>query len=188
MKKRLTALIRPDQAKHVCLFTFHGLSWRILSKLEGRPNVIAQREQHALIRQLLKGFQLNVDRTAVDGLLTDFSFFVGAQVPADKFRPVSCDFKLFLDIWARYKELKQGSGVYDFDDLIVRARDLLVSLPISRRPIASQLKHLLVDEFQDTNSLQWEFLQLFIPKGENIMVVGDDDQAVYGWRCCRTSP
>jgi len=180
MKARLARLI--PQARGVRLFTFHGLAWRILTDAQGRPNVLAEREQRAMAGQLLREFGLNADQTAVDGLLTDFAYFVGAQLPPERFRPGSCDPDRFRQIWARYGELKQDRGGVDFDDLIAQASDLLRRNPTHRQAQVSRIRYLLVDEFQDTNALQWEFLQLLIPAGDNIMVVGDDDQAIYGWR------
>jgi len=182
MRTRLAQLIPPLMARRVRLFTFHGLAWRILTEIQGRPNVLGEREQKAMAGQLLREFHLNADQTSVDNLLTDFAFFVGAQVPMERFWPGSCDPELFRQIWTRYGQLKAEHGLVDFDDLIVLARDLLRDNPSHRQGQVSRIRYLLVDEFQDTNALQWEFLQLLIPPGDNIMVVGDDDQAIYGWR------
>ena len=182
MKARLARLIPPALARQVRLFTYHGLAYQIVKAARGRPNVLDERGQKAMAGQLLREFELNADQPSVDTLLTDFAFLAGAQVPLDRFRPATCDPDRFRRIWARYGELKAERGLVDFDDLIVLARDLLREDPRRRQGLVAQIRHLLVDEFQDTNALQWDFLQLLIPAGENIMVVGDDDQAIYGWR------
>ncbi|MBP2018678.1 DNA helicase-2/ATP-dependent DNA helicase PcrA [Symbiobacterium terraclitae] len=182
MKARLARLIPPAMARQVRLFTFHGLAYQILKAARGRPNVLDERAQKAMAGQLLREFELNADQPAVECLLTDFAFLVGAQIPLEQFRPGSCDPERFRQIWDRYGELKAERGLVDFDDLIVLARDLLRNTPAHRRALVARIRHLLVDEFQDTNALQWEFLQLLIPAGDNLMVVGDDDQAIYGWR------
>lgn len=182
MKARLARLIPPAMARQVRLFTFHGLAYQILKAARGRPNVLDERAQKAMAGQLLREFELNADQPAVECLLTDFAFLVGAQVPLERFRPATCDLDRFRRIWSRYSELKAERGLVDFDDMIVQARDLLRDDPRRRQGLVSQIRHLLVDEFQDTNAVQWDFLQPLIPAGDNIMVVGDDDQAIYGWR------
>lgn len=181
MKQRLAGLIHPDKAKQVRLHTFHALAYHIVTEIEGRPNVLGEREQRAMAGQLLREFQLNADQTAVESLLTDFAFFVGAQVPVDQC-PLNLEPQLFVEIWTRYGELKAEAGVSDFDDLIVRARDLLRENPEHQQRQVRRTQYLMVDEFQDTNALQWQLLQLLVPEKNNMMVVGDDDQAIYGWR------
>lgn len=182
MRIRLAQLVQPDQAKQVKLHTFHALAYRIVSEAQGRPSVLGQREQQGMARQLLREFQLNADQNAVEGLLTDFAFFAGTQVPVERFQTNSCEPNMFFGIWTRYGQMKTEAGVTDFDDLIIVARDLMKQNSSFRQRQAGRVRHLLVDEFQDTNALQWEFLQLLLPAGNNIMVVGDDDQAIYGWR------
>jgi len=100
MKHRLASLIDPGLAKSVRLHTFHALAWRILFEVHRvKPNVLDERGQRAMAGQLLREFQLNADQVAIDGLLTDFAFYVGAQAPADKFTPGTCEPHLFFDIW-----------------------------------------------------------------------------------------
>ncbi len=182
MKERLTGLIAPDLARRVRLFTFHGLAWRILTDSRGALSVLDEGRQQAMIRQLLRDQSLNADQTAVENVLTDLARYVGAQIPRAHFAPGSLDPEIFFRLEGEYRRLKEETGVLDFDDLLVGARDLLGEFPERRAEQVDRIRHLMVDEFQDTNTLQWQFLQLLTPPGPNIMAVGDDDQAIYGWR------
>jgi DNA helicase-2/ATP-dependent DNA helicase PcrA len=181
MKERVQAL-EPAHGAQVRLFTFHGLAWRIVTTLRGAPNVLDKPKQHAMFRQILKELEVNADQTTVEAVETDIACFVGGLFPRERFTPASLEPDLFFRLWDEYTRLKAEAGCSDFDDLIIQARDLLTRFPHHREAQAGSIRHLLVDEFQDTNALQWEFLQLMLPPTRNLMVVGDDDQAIYGWR------
>lgn len=87
--------------------------------------------------------------------------------------------ELLADKYAAYKE---QNFVMDFDDLLVKTRDLLRDQPEVRKKVAAQHKHVLVDEYQDTNALQAELTQLFSSVHNNVMAVGDDAQSIYSFR------
>lgn len=86
------------------------------------------------------------------------------------------------DLSHNYMEYKDKNFVMDFDDLLVKCRDLLQNHPEIRTAVASRHKHVMVDEYQDTNSLQAELTELFSSVHQNIMAVGDDAQSIYSFR------
>ncbi|PIR47194.1 MAG: ATP-dependent DNA helicase PcrA [Candidatus Vogelbacteria bacterium CG10_big_fil_rev_8_21_14_0_10_45_14] len=90
--------------------------------------------------------------------------------------------ELATRIWADYEKEKQKSGALDFDDLIVRPVSLLQSNVGAKRYYEELYPYLHIDEYQDTNTAQFEFARLLSGKNRNICVVGDGDQSVYGWR------
>ena len=83
---------------------------------------------------------------------------------------------------SNYKEYKELNYVMDFDDLLVKARDLLLNSDEIRNQIASKNRHVMVDEYQDTNALQAELTQLLSSYHNNVMAVGDDAQSIYSFR------
>lgn len=166
----------------VRLFTFHGLAWRTVTTHRGAPNVRDKSKQHAMFRQILKELEVNADQTTVEAVVTDIACFIGGQFPRERFTPSSLELDLFFRLWGQDTRLKGEEGYSDYDDLIIQARELLTRFPHHREAQAGSIRHLLVDEFQVTNALQWEFLQLLLPPTLNLMVVGDDGQAIYGWR------
>lgn len=182
MKERLARLVPPALAQRTGLYTFHGLAWRLVKDASGLPNLLEGQAQQGLIRQILKGLEINADQTAVEGVLTDIACFVGGEIPRSRFQPTSLDDDHFFRLWDEYTRLKSEQGWVDFDDMLLQARDLLRTDSARRQRYLQGISHLLVDEFQDTNALQWSFLQLLLPDSQNLMVVGDDDQAIYGWR------
>ncbi|HLR90437.1 MAG TPA: ATP-dependent helicase [Balneolaceae bacterium] len=86
------------------------------------------------------------------------------------------------DLSRNYKEHKEKNFVMDFDDLLVKCRDLLRNHPYIRKKVAARHLHVMVDEYQDTNSIQAELTELFGSVHQNIMAVGDDAQSIYSFR------
>lgn len=87
-----------------------------------------------------------------------------------------------LKVYSHYEELCQRFGLIDFSELLLRAFELLKNNEILRERYQSRFQHVLVDEFQDTNSIQYAWLRLLVQRSQNLFAVGDDDQSIYGWR------
>jgi len=87
-----------------------------------------------------------------------------------------------LGIYQHYEALCQRLGLVDFAELLLRAYELMKNNQLIRERYQNRFQHVLVDEFQDTNSIQYEWLKLFAAPHNNLFVVGDDDQSIYGWR------
>lgn len=87
-----------------------------------------------------------------------------------------------LAVYAHYESLCQRFGLIDFSELLLRAYELLKNNEILRERYQTRFQHVLVDEFQDTNTIQYLWLKLLVHKSHNLFAVGDDDQSIYGWR------
>ncbi|MCL4158746.1 UNVERIFIED_CONTAM: hypothetical protein GTU68_061588, partial [Idotea baltica] len=87
-----------------------------------------------------------------------------------------------LAIYSHYESLCQRFGLVDFSELLLRAFELLKNNEVLRERYQTRFEHVLVDEFQDTNSIQYAWLKLLVKKSNNLFAVGDDDQSIYGWR------
>ncbi|NND83014.1 MAG: DNA helicase II [Gammaproteobacteria bacterium] len=87
-----------------------------------------------------------------------------------------------LAVYAHYENLCQRFGLIDFSELLLRAYELLRNNEVLRERYQNRFQHVLVDEFQDTNSIQYSWLRLLVQKSHNLFAVGDDDQSIYGWR------
>jgi DNA helicase-2/ATP-dependent DNA helicase PcrA len=106
-----------------------------------------------------------------------------AQAPGDV-KPGEYDVEgqLAREIWIRYERALTRAGAVDFGDLIVKPLRLLDTDAELRKRWAARFRHVLVDEFQDTNPAQYRLMRAFVGAKRNVCVVGDDDQAIYGWR------
>jgi len=87
-----------------------------------------------------------------------------------------------LAVYSHYENLCQRFGLIDFSELLLRAYELLKNNEVLRERYQTRFQHVLVDEFQDTNSIQYLWLKLLVQKSHNLFAVGDDDQSIYGWR------
>lgn len=87
-----------------------------------------------------------------------------------------------LGVFSHYEGLCQRFGLIDFSELLLRAYELLKDNEVLQERYQERFQHVLVDEFQDTNSIQYRWLKLLVAKSKNLFAVGDDDQSIYGWR------
>ena len=87
-----------------------------------------------------------------------------------------------LAVYSHYETLCQRFGLIDFSELLLRAFELLKNNEVLRQRYQARFQHVLVDEFQDTNSIQYAWLRLLTAQSRNLFAVGDDDQSIYGWR------
>lgn len=169
--------------------TFHGLTHRMLrahwkeAKLPEEFQIIDSEDQHRMIRRIQRS--LNLDESRWPPKQTQW--YINAQ--KDKaIRPsqIQAHGELFtevmLQVYKAYQDLCDRSGLVDFSELLLRSYELLKNNPEIREHYHRRFKAILVDEFQDTNELQYSWLQLLADKNAHIMIVGDDDQSIYSWR------
>jgi DNA helicase-2/ATP-dependent DNA helicase PcrA len=169
--------------------TFHGLAHRLLRshwREAGLPQtfqILDSDDQYRLIRRLMQG--LNLDETQWQP--KQAQWFINAQKDEGK-RPHQLDdngdyyTKVMIRIYQAYEEACQRAGVIDFAELLLRAYELWQKNPEILQHYQTRFRHVLVDEFQDTNTIQYAWLRLLITHNNHLMIVGDDDQSIYGWR------
>jgi len=172
--------------------TFHGLSHRLLRahhREVGLPQtfqILDSDDQHRLIRRVLKN--LNLDEAYWPP--KQAQWFINAHKEEGR-RPGQLGpsndptQRELRRVYEAYEETCRRSGLVDFAELLLRAYELLRDNEALRRHYQARFHHVLVDEFQDTNRIQYEWLKLFAGAHNNLFVVGDDDQSIYGWRGAR---
>jgi DNA helicase II / ATP-dependent DNA helicase PcrA len=168
--------------------TFHGLCNRMLrahSQEVGLPKsfqILDSQDQLAAIKRLVKG--LNVDEERFPP--REVQYFVNAQkeegVRARDVPVTDENTRRFSELYAAYDEQCQRDGVVDFPELLFRSYELLHRNEILREHYARRFRHILIDEFQDTNRLQYRWLKLIGGKTSVFFAVGDDDQSIYTFR------
>jgi len=194
MKERLSSLIGAA-ADAVNMGTFHSICYRILRNewLSGQQREPAQEYwQKRTIRNILAapgkdnpyGMNWSLDLgTALSFISWQKNNLIGPHDPFDKINP-ELDNK-YRYLYETYEKLKDQEKKLDFDDMLLWCYQLLNGNPGARARYANQFQYILVDEFQDTNKAQYEILKLLARPANNVFVVGDARQAIYGWRAAQ---
>ncbi|MCO7189906.1 MULTISPECIES: DNA helicase II [unclassified Pseudoalteromonas] len=171
--------------------TFHGLAHRILrahhreAKLPESFQILDSDDQLRMIKRLLKSMNIDDKKWPPKQL----SWYISArkdegQRPKD-ITAHDVNEQLMLQVYTAYQDACDRAGLVDFAEILLRCYEVLQQYPTLLRHYQQRFRHMLVDEFQDTNSIQYLWLKLLAGSDSNIMIVGDDDQSIYGWRGAR---
>jgi DNA helicase-2/ATP-dependent DNA helicase PcrA len=191
MRQRIEALLG-FPTRHFWIGTFHGLAHRLLrihwseAGLAEGFQIMDSADQQRMIRRMLKDLQLDEAEWAPK----EIQWFINAQKD-EGLRPERMDDegnsgrRQMIDLYARYEKACADSSVVDFAELLLRALELLQQNEALLTQYQRRFQHLLVDEFQDTNAIQYNWLRLLAGKTGTPFVVGDDDQSIYRWRGAR---
>lgn len=170
--------------------TFHNICAKILRKeIEvlgyGRSfNIVDDQDQQSLVKKAMKELEMDPDQIRPRSLLEAISKAKGGQIDPDQFLLQAGSYyeELAAKVYVRYqKELKDTNSL-DFDDLISLTVKLFQEHPKVLEKYQDTFRYIMVDEYQDTNYLQYLLVHLLAKKHGNIFVIGDDYQSIYGWR------
>jgi superfamily I DNA/RNA helicase len=198
MKERLVQLVGV-RARGVWVSTFHALCARLLRRdahrIELSPNftILDEGDQRAQLVQVARGLDLSLGEKEPRLVLSRIGYWKNqglrtAQPPLQQLeargeRGRVDDIALLADrVWMPYASHLRALSAVDFDDLLLLARELLEATLDVRKRYQSLFKFLHIDEYQDTNPLQLDIVRLLCGPHKNLAVVGDDDQAIYGFR------
>ena len=169
--------------------TFHGLAHRLLrlhydeAKLPQNFTIIDSDDQYRLIKRLLKA--MNLDEKHWPPKQVQW-YINGNKDEGLRAKQVETfddpNQKKMRDIYQAYEDACQRSGLVDFAELLLRCYETIRDNDSLRKHYQQRFRSILVDEFQDTNNIQYAWLKLLTNKDNNMMIVGDDDQSIYGWR------
>ena len=191
MRQRIEQLLGINPAG-MWVGTFHGLAHRLLrahwqeAGLAQNFQILDSDDQQRLVKRVIREMGLDEQKWPA----RQVQWFINGQKD-EGLRPrhIQASGDLFLatmrDIYVAYEQACDRAGVIDFSELLLRALDLWRDHPDLLKHYQRRFRHLLVDEFQDTNAVQYAWLRLLAQGGDSLMVVGDDDQSIYGWRGAR---
>lgn len=198
MQTRLSTLL-PISLRGMWMGTFHGLCNRLLRahhQAAGLPatfQILDMQDQLSAIKRLCKAFNVDTERYPPKQLGWFF-----ASCKEDGLRPKDVpthdpDTRKKVELYQLYEDQCQREGVVDFAELLLRSYELLRDHPALRQHYQQRFRYLLVDEFQDTNKLQYQWLKLLAGEMEggrivgtsSVLAVGDDDQSIYAFRGAR---
>ncbi|HEX7054732.1 MAG TPA: UvrD-helicase domain-containing protein [Burkholderiales bacterium] len=186
MLTRVSAML-PLNPRGMWMGTFHGLANRMLRahyREAGLPQafqILDSQDQLALVKRLAKSLNLDEERFAP----RELAWFINGNkeegIRASEVEVRDENSRRMAEFYAAYDEQCRREGVVDFPELLLRSYELLRRNEILREHYARRFRHILVDEFQDTNRLQYRWLKLF-SGGNCFFCVGDDDQSIYTFR------
>ena len=190
MKERAEELIGEENSYNLVVSTFHSFAVRILKTYSERIgygrnfNIYDVDDQKSIITKIKKEMNIKDDiapgrianrisKLKEDGVgLDEVSRQLDLKIPANR---------LFYDIYKKYDEVLKANNAMDFSDLLLNARRLLDDKYVLDI-IQNRYQYIVVDEYQDTNNIQYEIINLIAAKYRNICVVGDEDQSIYAFR------
>lgn len=169
--------------------TFHGLCHRILRQhaaAAGLPNsfeIIDSDEQLRLVKRMIKELNLDPDHWQPKPIQWAINAHKEAGQRPNAIFP-SADFQqqTVMAIYKRYEAACQRSGLVDFAEILLRTLELFKNNEALRQQYQHRYQHVLVDEFQDTNAIQYQWIKILSEPSNCLFAVGDDDQSIYGWR------
>lgn len=188
MRTRAAAQLR-GEARGMWIGTFHGLAHRLLrmhwqeAKLPESFQILDSDDQLRLIKRVVQQLELDDSRFPP----RQIAWWINAQKDEGRrAQHIQPGDDWFLDTMRRayvaYQERCERAGLVDFAEILLRAHELLRDTPVLLSHYRHRFTELLVDEFQDTNAIQYGFVRLLAGDSGHVFVVGDDDQAIYGWR------
>ena len=169
--------------------TFHGLAHRLLRmhfQEAGLPQsfqVLDSDDQLRLVKRTIRALNLDEKRWPAKQL----QWYINGKKD-EGLRPQHIDSQFdptertFVQVYQAYQDACDRAGLVDFAELLLRAHELWLNHPVLLEHYQQRFKHILVDEFQDTNAIQYAWLNMLGNKQSKVMIVGDDDQSIYGWR------
>jgi len=191
MRRRIEKLLSTP-VENLWVGTFHGLAHRLLRRHwqeAGLPQsfqILDSEDQHRLLRRMCKGLELD-ETTWVP---REIQYFINKQKD-NGLRPEHIadngdeNRRQLIHFYKLYQDICEQSGLVDFAELLLRAHELWLHHPSLLDRYRRRFRHLLVDEFQDTNTIQYAWLKVLAGETGTPFVVGDDDQSIYRWRGAR---
>jgi DNA helicase II / ATP-dependent DNA helicase PcrA len=191
MRGRIEELLEIS-VRHLWVGTFHGIAHRLLrmhwqeADLPQNFQILDADDQLRLVKRVMRALDLDEQKWPARQAV----WFINAQKDEGRrARDVAAGDDFFRithkRIYESYETLCQDGGLVDFAELLLRSHEIWLQRPELLAHYQGRFKHLLVDEFQDTNTIQYAWLRVLAGRTGNVMAVGDDDQSIYGWRGAR---
>ena len=187
MRNRLESLLNYEDIKYITCSTFHSTCLLILRRffkeanLNSNFSIIDTSIQQKIINEILKSLGIKETSKAKQYLNQISALKEKCKRPSDCWENES-NLEKFSDVYTLYQDRCEKLGVVDFSEILLRTYELLKDNLEVRKFYNLKYKQILVDEFQDTNELQYKWLRLLAGNETNVLVVGDDDKSIYGWR------
>ena len=185
MKTRLAAMMGKKNIP-VTAGTFHGIFYGILKWAYriGQENILSEEEKYGIIKAVAAKQEMEVfdEEDFLQGIAEEIGKVKNNRLDVDAFISAKCSADAFREIYREYERQRKSMRKIDFDDMLVACCDLFTSRPDILKLWQQKFRYILVDEFQDINQVQYDVIRMLAAPENNLFVVGDDDQAIYGFR------
>lgn len=189
MRERLAALI-PSGTRGMWVCTFHAMCVRMLREdadllgYTGQFTIYDDDDSKRMVRDIMQALGIEQKQFPINMIRSKISSAKNAMIgPEDMLKSAdSPNDKKAAQVYLELERRLRAANAMDFDDLLVRAFELLRTRPEVLDKYQERFRYISVDEYQDTNHVQYEIANLLAAKYQNLMVVGDDDQSIYSWR------
>lgn len=191
MRERVSKLLGDSRKTTPMMTTFHSFGVFVLRHRGDRLGlahhftILDRDESVSKIKEAMRAMSIDEKRFEPRKVLNAISRQKGDNISQQEFQNQNSNnpfAKVISQIWARYEELLKSTKSLDFDDLLLKTVELFKKNPDILADFQDRFKYIHVDEYQDTNVIQYELTNLLAQKYQNICVVGDMDQSIYGWR------
>lgn len=189
MKNRTRSICGPSSYA-VTFGTFHGIYYGILKWAYrlNQSNLLSDEEKYRILREILPGIDWDQEPEADEekDYLQEMAIEIGNVknncMDIEEYEPVKYTTEKFRKLYRTYEETKKKYRKIDFEDMLIQCRDLFMKRPDILKKWQEKFQYILVDEFQDVNQAQYDVVRMLAAPQDNLFVVGDDDQSVYGFR------
>ncbi len=189
MKNRALSLSNDFRMNKVTYGTFHSVFFRLLRYFENYniESILDEKTKRLGLKNILKGLNIeNADDDETIGqVINEISYVKNELMDKQDFKSEVLTSDEFIKVYNFYEDYKEQMNKIDFDDMLIKTYELLKNNKATLDKVRSVYRYILVDEFQDINKVQFEALKLIANPNNNIFVVGDEDQSIYGFRGSR---
>ena len=186
MKLRLQAEMEGKKIP-ITMGTFHGIYYGILKWAYrfGPENIMSEEEKYKLVRQIVNHqdeLEIMDEEDFLKDVITEIGVVKNNRHQIENYRSNRCRPDIFQNIYLEYEKQRKQLRKIDFDDMLVLCYQLFTSRPDLLKLWQEKFQYVLIDEFQDINQVQYDVIKMLAAPQNNLFVVGDDDQSIYGFR------
>lgn len=185
MKSRL-CLVMGKRDLPVTVGTFHGIYYGILkwAYRMNQENILSETEKYQILRGVINKERMEIfdEEDFIQDIVAEIGKVKNNRIPLEEFVSEKCSADAFRNIYRNYERHRKELKKIDFDDMLVLCYELFQSRPDVLAQWQKKFRYVLIDEFQDINRIQYDVIRMLAQPENNLFVVGDDDQAIYGFR------
>lgn len=185
MKSRL-CLVMGKRDLPVTVGTFHGIYYGILkwAYRMNQENILSETEKYQILRGVINKERMEIfdEEDFIQDIAAEIGKVKNNRIPLGEFVSEKCSADAFRNIYRNYEQHRKELKKIDFDDMLVLCYELFRLRPDVLAQWQKKFRYVLIDEFQDINRIQYDVIRMLAQPENNLFVVGDDDQAIYGFR------